>query len=83
MKIASEITSEDSLMSLGMELDFEPNEIEAIKVDRCHRGIKMQAFQVIYRWDLRHACPVQEKRCKLRAALVQIGKAAVIQKHCL
>ncbi len=68
-------------MSLGLELDLEPNEIQAIKVDKRHHGIRMQAFHVITSWDIRNACSVEDKRQTLRAALVQIGKAAVIQKH--
>ncbi len=81
LKIASEITDEDTLTSFGIELGVGINEIQAIKNDKWRSGIKMQAFEVIKKFHDRTMWSDQEKRHKLRDALVEIGKGLAVQKY--
>ena len=81
VKVASEITDEDLLTRLGLELDLPDNEIQAVKVDKWRSGIKMQAFEVIKKFNDRTMWSPDQKRHKLREALVEIGKGLAIQKY--
>ncbi len=81
LKIASDITDEDTLTSLGIELGLGVNEIQAITNDKWRSGIRMQAFEVIKKFHDRTMWSPDQKRQKLRAALVEIGKGLAIQKY--